>query len=408
MCRWLVGVALTFVGPLAASAEDWPGWLGPRRDGSTADTVAPWKGNLKVLWKKPVGEGHSSPVVADGKVFLHTKVKDKNAERVDAFDAATGEPAWTREYEHVPFKSLFGNGPRGTPSVVGGKVYTFGITGVLACLDAKTGEIVWQNDTLKTFDAKNLFFGASCSPLVDGNFVYVNVGGKGASLVAFEKDTGKTAWKTLDDKASYASPNLFKQGNGRQLVFLTAANLVAVDPQDGKKIWEYPFKDALSESSTTPVRAGDMLIGSSITLGSVGLKMDGDKVEKTWQEPGLTCYFSTPVAAGKDLYLVTGTKPPALVTKATLRCIDPATGKGRWTRDNVGKYHASLTRTGDGKLLLVEEGGALVLVDPDPTEYKELARTKICGTTWAHPAIAGGKLYIRDNRELVCVQLPPQ
>lgn len=405
----LLALAFVLVSTLTAGADDWPGWLGARRDGSTTEKVAPWKGELKVLWRKPVDEGHSSPVVAGGKVFLHTKVKsdakDKFAERVEAFDAATGASAWKAEYDHVPFKSLFGNGPRGTPSVVDGKVYTFGITGVLSCYDAQKGDLVWQVDTLKTFDAKNLFFGASCSPIVVGDLVSVNVGGKGASIVAFEKNTGKTAWKALDDKASYSSPNLFQVGGVEQLVYLTAANLVALNPKDGKTIWTYPFKDALSESSTTPVRIGDLLFGSSITVGGVGLKLKSDSVEKAWMEPGLTCYFSTPVAVGKDLYLVTGTKPPALVTKATLRCIDPATGKESWKRDNVGKYHASLTRTGDDKLLLVEEGGSLVLLDADPKEYRELSRSKICGTTWAHPAVADGKLYIRDNRELLCVDL---
>src|SRR6185369_656133 len=127
----LIAALLAFLLTASARAEDWPSWLGPRRDGSTAETIAPWKGDLKILWKKPVGEGHSSPVVADGKVFLHTKVKGKSAEKVEAFDAATGDLVWTREYDHVFFTSKFGNGPRGTPSVIDGKVYSYGITGVL-------------------------------------------------------------------------------------------------------------------------------------------------------------------------------------------------------------------------------------------------------------------------------------
>jgi outer membrane protein assembly factor BamB len=392
----------------AVRAEDWPGWLGPRRDGSSAEKVAPWKGDLKIAWKKPVGEAHSSPIVAEGKVFLHTKVKDKNIERVEAWDVKTGDSVWTKEYEHAPFKAFYGNGPRGTPSAAGGKLYTLGITGILSCFDAKDGATLWQVDTLKEFKATNLFFGVSCSPLVDESRVYVNVGGKGASLVAFEKDTGKTAWQSLDDKASYSAPIMITQQGKKQLVCLTGANLVAVNPQDGKKIWEYPFRDILFESSTTPVRVGDLLFGSSITLGSVGLKLKGDTVEKAWAEPKLTCYFSTPVAVGNDLYVVVGTNPLTGIkgAKASLRCVDAATGKERWKKDNVGKYHASLTRTADNKLLLVEEGGALVLVDPDPKEYRELARATICGTTWAHPAVSNGRFFIRDNNQLVCVELP--
>lgn len=399
-----IALWMVFIAASPAGAEDWPQWLGPRRDGGTTEKIPVWTGDLKTVWKTKVGEGHSSPVVAEGRVVLHTKVKDKNAERVQAFDAATGEPIWSTDYEHVPFKSLYGNGPRATPTVAGGKVYTFGITGVLSCLDAKTGKIDWQVDTLKEFGAKNLFFGMSCSPLVDGDAVFVNVGGKGASIVAFDKASGKVLWKSLDDPASYSSPILTTVDGTRQLIFLTGVQLVGLDPKTGHKIWGFPFRDAIAESSTTPVRVGDVLFGSSITLGSVGLKLNKDGVDKLWAEKGMTCYFSTPVPVGKDLYVVTGALGP--LGKATLRCVDPKTGKEHWQRDRVGKYHASLVRTGDDKLLLLEEKGALVLVDPNSTEYREQSRSPICGKAWAHPAIANGRLLIRDETDLVCVELP--
>ena len=159
-----------------ALAGDWPQWLGPDRDCSSPESIAPWKSNPKVLWRQPVGEGHSSPIVAAGKVFLLTKVKDKDEEEVQAFDAADGKPSWTAAYPRGVFTSIFGNGPRATPTFQGGKLYTFGVTGILSCLDARTGSIDWQVDTIKKFDAPKLFFGSSCSPLVDGNRVLVNVG----------------------------------------------------------------------------------------------------------------------------------------------------------------------------------------------------------------------------------------
>jgi outer membrane protein assembly factor BamB len=389
------------------AAGDWAQWLGPRRDGSSSETVKPWQGPLKVLWKQPVGEGHSSPVVAGGRVYLHTRLGDKSVEAVTAYDARTGAPQWQTSYPPGEFKSLFGNGPRGTPTVVGGKVYTFGITGILTCLDAETGKQLWQVDTLKKYQAANLFFGASCSPLVDEGLVFVNVGGKGASIVALAADTGELRWQALDDKASYSSPIALTQGGRRAVVFLTARGLVALAPSDGAVLWQHALVDLLAESSTTPVVAGDILFGSSITYGGVGLRLlSPAAVQQEWQKPELNCYFSTPVAVGKQhLYVVTGTKPPALVTKATLRCIEAATGKELWNRDKVGTYHASLLRTGDDKLLLVEEPGNLVLLQPDPKEYRELARSKICGNTWAHLALADGRLYIRDGKELVCVDL---
>ena len=391
----------------ATRAADWPQWLGPIRDGSSAETVAPWQEPLKIRWKEPVGEGHSSPVVAGGKVYLFSKVKDKNVEQLEAFDAASGHRLWQQSYERGNFKGLFGNGPRGTPAVVGDKVYTFGISGILSCFDAAKGSLLWQVDTLKQYDVKNLFFGASGSPLIEGDRVLINVGGKGASIVAFDKDSGKEVWKTLDDKASYSSPIAIGKGDTRQAIFLTAEGLVAVRPQDGKVLWQSAFKDALSESSTTPVLAGTMLIGSSITLGTLGLQWEGDKVTRMWVNDELTCYFSTPIGVGgTHLYLVTGTKPPALNIQARLHCLELRTGRTLWTRkDKVGNYHAALLRTGDNKLLLLEEAGSLVLVDPDPKEYRELARAKICGKTWAHPALANGRLYVRDDKELLCVDL---
>ena len=153
-----------------------------------------------------------------------------------------------------------------------------------------------------------------------------------------------------------------------------------------------------------------MLFASSITIGGIGLRLENadgkPAVKEVWKKPALTCYFSTPVAVGNHLYVVTSTKTGLISFMSTLRCIDAATGNELWKRDKVGEYHASLLRTGDNKLLLVEEFGDLVLLHPNPKEYLELARTKICGKTWSHPALANGRLYIRDAKELICVELP--
>jgi outer membrane protein assembly factor BamB len=359
-----------------------------------------------------VGEGNSGPVVADGRVFIHAKVKNQNEEEVVAFDAKSGKELWRTSYKRPAFTSLFGNGARATPAVADGRVYTFGITGLLTCFDAAKGTKFWQVDTLKKFHAKNLFFGMSCSPLVEGKHVLVNVGGKGASVVALDKGTGETAWKSLADKASYSSPIIFGKGKERQVVFLTGDGVVSLAPSDGSLFWRFPLKDKLFESSTTPVRAGDLLLASSITYGSVGLRLKTKEgkpaADKVWKKDDLTCYFSTPVPVGKEhIYLVTGTPPQGFGTKpeATLRCIEAATGKGLWKRPKVGKYHASLLRTGDDKLLLMEEAGQLVLLDPSPKKYRELARAKVCGETWAHPALADGRLYVRDDKEVICLQL---
>jgi outer membrane protein assembly factor BamB len=409
---WFRSLAVLLLATLVAAGGDWPQWLGPNRDGSTAEKVAPWKEAPKVLWRQPAGEGNGSPVITDGRVFLHTKVADKNEEQVSAFDASTGKPIWSEKYPRVAFQSKFGNGPRATPAVSGNHVYTFGITGVLSCFEAGSGKRVWQVDTLKKFAAPNLTFGVACSPLVEGNRILLNIGGKGSSIVAFDKDKGDVAWKCLDDGASYSSPIALGEGKGRQIIFLTALGVVSLSPADGSEFWRFPLKDFLFESSTTPVRAGDYLLASSITYGSAGLHLetrDGKPAFKeAWKNPALTCYFSTPVPVGTEhIYIVTGANPLALKhPEATLRCIEAKSGKELWSKPKVGKYHASLLRTGDGKLLMLDDSGNLLLLDPNSKEYRELARSKVCGETWAHPALANGKLYIRDQKELICLQIP--
>jgi outer membrane protein assembly factor BamB len=384
---------------------DWPQWLGPNRDGSTPEIVAPWKGDLKEVWRVPVGEGHSSPVVAGGLVFLHTKVKNKDAELVQAFDAKTGKPKWEQGYDKPRFSTLFGDGPRATPCVHDGKVYTFGITGMLACWDATTGKPVWKTEVLADVKKDNLFFGLSTSPLVAGeNLVVQGGGGTSKGVKAYDRKTGKPAWTAGDDPASYAAPILVD----KQIVVLTGANLLSVSP-DGKVNWAFPFKDQLNESSTTPVKAGDLYVAASVTAGAVGVKVMGTTPEAAWKNPMLTCYFSTPVADGKGhLFMVTGmaslTNP-----SVTLRCVDAATGKELWNKPKMGKYHAALLRLGDGNLLLHDDTtGDLRLLSPNPKQYEELARSKACGPTWAHPAIAGGMIFVRDNKELVALSLGGQ
>jgi outer membrane protein assembly factor BamB len=376
--------------------------------------VAPWKEQLKILCRKPVGEGNSSPIAVGSRVFIHYKVNGKLQEEVACYDSSSGEQLWKKAYDRPALNTAYGNGPRSTPCVSGDLLYTFGITGLLTCFDVSSGKQVWQVDTAEKYKPGKLYFGASCSPLIDGNKLFMNIGGKGTSLIAFNKDDGSEMWRSLDDNPSYSSPILFGEGANRQLVFLTQAGLVSVHPDDGKLHWRSPLRDLLLESSTTPVRVGDTLIGSSITIGTVALelKKDAAGAEQRWKNPELTSYFSTPIALGKHLYLVTGTNPLAALNPlakkkpgATLHCVDLETGKSLWNRPNVGQYHASLMRTGDDKLLLLEEGGDLVLLKPDAKEYRELCRAHICGSTWAHPCVADGRLFIRDGEHLIAVQL---
>jgi outer membrane protein assembly factor BamB len=185
--------------------------------------------------------------------------------------------------------------------------------------------------------------------------------------------------------------------------------LVSLYPKDGEVFWQYPFPDELNESSTTPVRVGDLLLASTIKSGSVALRLENKDgkpaVKEVWKNPELTCYFSTPMPVGKDyLYMVTGAAT-LFNAQATLHCVEAKSGKVLWSRPKVGKYHACIIRTADDKLLILDDNGILALVEPNPKEYQELARAKVCGETWAHPALMDGKLYLRDGKELICLEL---
>jgi outer membrane protein assembly factor BamB len=409
--RWFALIAASLIASTTAMAGDWPQWLGPNRDGTTTEIVKPWKGDLKVLWRADVGEGHSSPIVANGQVFLFAKVKDKDREEIQAWNVDDYKQHESASFERAKFSSQFGNGPSATPAFQDGKLFLLGVTGELHVLNC--GDKIQPFDvkgavtvpTSTQYEAPALMFGVSTSPLIEGDNLILSIGGKKGSVVALNRKSNEVAWQALNDPPSYASPVAIGKGEKRQIVCLTQKRLVSLSPKDGQLFWEFPFKDTLAESSTTPVLVGDLLIASSVTLGSVALKMsekDGKPaVEQAWKNPTLTCYFSTPVAVGEHLYMING----SIRGVAQLRCVETKTGKILWTKPKVAKYHAALLRTGDNKLLMLDDGGYLTLIDPDPAGFKELAKSKICGETWAHPAIANGKLFVRDNKELLCIDL---
>lgn len=387
-----------------AAAQDWPQWLGPHRTGAIDAVIKPWSGSLEPAWRVKVGEGHSSPIVANGMVFLHHKAAGSDEEVVTAWDL-NGKELWQARNPRAPFSSQFGVGPRATPAYSAGKLYTLGVTGILICRNGTDGKELWKKDLLADFKAKNLFFGVSSSPLVDDKNVYVMPGGEQGSIVAFNKETGENVWQSGKDKASYSSPMSTTYDGKTILVFQTERGVVGLEPASGKELFRVALKDLLNESSTTPVRVGDLIFASSVTFGSIGIKVTpGDdkwEASQAWKNSKVTCYFGTPVVSGDMLYAVTGqiTRPTA-----ALQCIDPKTGQSKWTKAGVGKYHATLYPTKD-KLLMLEEKGDLVLIDPSTDGYKELCRAKLCGQTWAHPAYAQGMIFVRDAGELVAVKL---
>jgi outer membrane protein assembly factor BamB len=398
----------------AARAGDWPQWLGPKRDGSTTETVAPWKAKetLKVLWHETAGPGFSSPVVAGGRVFVHACVKDKEAEEVVARDTATGKLLWKDTYARPRFQSVLGNGPRATPTVAGKRLYSMGINGVLSCYEVEGGKRLWQVNPYQQFKAELPRFAVCCSPLVVGNRVIVSIGGKGRCVVALHADTGEVQWQALDDAASTSSPVLFTGGARRRgaapdVVFMTPLRLVGLDPLDGTLRWEYPMVFQPAGTSPTPVAVGDKIVASTQAHGAVavrvGKKDDRSAADSAWQDRDVKSYFSSGVAAGDLLVLVTNTVEP--LPAAALTCLEAGTGKQLWTREKAGYFHAGVIRTGDGRLLVLNDSGVLTLLELDAKGSRELARAKVCGGTLVTPALADGKLFVRDDKGVTCLQL---
>ncbi len=392
---------------------DWPQWLGLNRDGTTPEKVLPWQEPPKVLWRVPVGDGFAVPVIAEGRVFVHARVPEKEAEEVLALDAQTGKQLWRQAYPRAPYSSLIGTGPRATPSVVLGRVYTYGITGLLSCYEAASGKPLWQVDVYQKLQVNQPRFGICCSPLVVGNRVLISVGGAGSAVAAFDTETGDVAWKALDGPISVASPILFtnkaKQGKASlEAVFVNGQGLVALNPFDGTLSWEFALSDQPLGTAPSPIVAGDLLLTSSTNTGGVGVKLaieDGRmSASRAWKNADLTGYFATPVVADQEhFYMVTTATLPQ--PTATLRCITVYSGKELWNQPKVGFFHAGLLRTGNNKLLLLDDSGKLRLLEHDPKGYRELAQASVCGSTFVTPALANGRLYVRDNKAVSCLQL---
>jgi outer membrane protein assembly factor BamB len=412
MLRYFSAITVTLAVALTLQAADWPQWLGPKRDGGTSETVEPWKGEPKILWKSKVGVGFSTPVIVDGKVFVHARINGKDREELIALDAKTGKPQWRTPYDRGPYNSVLNTGPQATPAVVGGRVYTYGITGFLTCFDADTGKQLWQVDAFTKLKATLPQFGVCCSPLVVGNKVIVAVGGKGSSVVAFETETGAVAWQALDESAGTSSPVLVvaggKAGRLPDVTFMTTLRVVGLNPLDGSVNWEFALPFQPSGTQPTPLVAGDRVFTSTMTNGTTAMRVTaGEKLtaEKLWQAKDLSGYFSSGVATKDRVFLVSNVLKP--VPRADLVCADAATGKELWKKEGVGYFHFGLVRTANGKLLVLDDGGTLRLIDSTAGEFKELCSAKVCDGTLVTPALSNGLLYARDSEQVVCVELAP-
>ncbi|MDB5311071.1 MAG: alcohol dehydrogenase [Gemmataceae bacterium] len=406
MPRFLVIFPFVLTLALTLRAADWPQYLGPTRDGQSAETGLTWdwpKDGPPVAWTLAVGQGWAGPVVAGDQLVLFHRVGDD--EVVACLDPATGKEKWKTTYR-ARYRDDFGfdEGPRATPLVAGDRVFTLGANGDLSALALATGKQLWARNLLADYGAGKGFFGVACSPLLAGGKLLVNVGGKGAGVVAFDPATGKEEWKATDDAAGYSSPTAAEVGGKPLAVFLTRDGLVALEPGTGKVRYTHPWRPQIRESvnAATPlVWNGDIFLTVSYGAGAVLLRPKGDAVEEVWAtDKALSCQYNTPVRVGDFLYGAHGRVDARAVD---LRCVEWKTGAVKWTRPKFGAV--SLIAV-DGGGLGLTEAGDLVRFDASPDGYKERARATILGSpTRATPALANGRLFARDGSKLVCVSL---
>ncbi len=389
----------------SVDAADWPHWMGPARNGSSPETglLTDWPaGGPKVLWKIEGGDGYSSVAVAAGRAY--TMVQRGKQELVIALDAATGKELWATPVGPA-YKNQFGDGPRATPAVEGKRVYVQSVTGPVVCLDADAGKIVWQRHLLKDFGAENIDWGLSASPVLDGDRLLVIPGAKGAGVAALHKNSGDVLWKTGDDKAAYASPVAVTVGGKRQALFFTGPGLLAVQADDGKELWRVPWTTEYDVNICTPLAIGDTLfVASGEKVGSALFRLrDAGKPEIVWESKGpkgvMTTYWANAVVHDGHLYGVSGEFNSVI----NFNCVELKTGKLAWSKERFGKASVTLA---DGHLFVTTKAGDLVLIRATPKGYEEKARLpKLLGDNRTVPTIAEGRLYLRDRKQILCLDI---
>ncbi len=376
---------------MAQAGANWPQWRGPNRDGVSKETglLKQWPAEgPPLLWKASgAGRGYSSFSVANGRLYTMGLRGDR--EYVIAFDIANGKEAWATPHGGA-FRNDRGDGPRGTPTIDGDRLYALGGNGDLSAFEVKTGKVIWSKNVLKEFGGSNITWGISESPLVLGNKVLVNAGGRNASIVALNKADGAVIWKSQSDEAGYSSAIPLQVNGGTQVVFFTAQRAVGLDVNDGRLLWEYAKPSNNVANVATPIaRANRVFISSDYGTGGgvVEIKPDG-KAQEIYFTKDMRNHHSSSILVGDHLYGF---------SSAVLTAMKFDTGEIAWRDRSVGK--GSLVFA-DGHLYAFSEGGVVGLIEATPEGYREKGRFKIQQDslpTWAHPVVAGGRLYLRDQ-----------
>ncbi len=388
-----------------AGRNYWIDFRGPGRDGRYEQTPIrtnwPAEG-LPRLWKQPVGGGYASFVVAEGRAF--TIEQRRAQEVVAAYDLQTGRELWTNAWNAEFRESLGGDGPRSTPTWSDGRVYALGAEGELRVLDAKTGKMFWNRNILKDNGASNIEWGMAASPLIVDDKVIVLPGGSGGkSVVAYNKATGAPIWKALDDQASYTSPMLVTLAGRRQVLVVTSSRIVGVAPEDGALLWETPWQNgaSINVSQPIPVNNNRFFISAGYGKGAALVEVTGSgksfAARKAWENNSMKNKFNSSVLHNGYIYGL---------DEGILTCVNVETGERKW---KGGRYGYGQLLLASGHLVITTEDGQVVLVRATPDQHTEVARfAALTGRTWNVPAIADGRLLIRNSTDMACYNIAAQ
>ena len=395
--------------PFSAPGEDlaWPQWRGPTRDGMIAKG-SPWpkkisKKKLKQTWRSEIAKGYPGPIVSEKLVFT-VETRGKN-EFVRAFDRSSGEQKWEAQWPgsmSVPFFAWKnGSWVRSTPAYDGKNLYVGGMRDFLVCLDASNGSQKWSVDFMKRYKAPLPAFGFVCSPLVEGDHLYVQAG---AGFVKLEKETGESVWRTLDDKggmygSAFSSPTTAKLGGIEQLVVQTRTDLTGVEPGNGKVLWKRPIKAFRGMNILTPVIFGQSVFTSSYggksLLFDLAKDADGFSIDQKWENKQ-EGYMSSPIVIDGFCYIH--------LRKQRMTCIDLSNGETKWiSSESFGKYQSMVS---NGKeILALDEDGTLYQIEANPEKLViKDKRTISDSPSWAHLAIAGNQLFVRELEAIACYE----
>ena len=391
----------------SAAAEDWPVYLGPRQNGTSAETglLLDWPpdGPPRV-WNKRMGPSFSPPVVAGGRLLVAHRIDDEVI--VECLEAATGKPRWEFRYpSRYADEFSYNGGPRSSPTIDGNRVYTYGAAGVLTCLDLATGEKIWQRRLNAQLNAPKNFFGVGVPPIIEKDIILLNPGAPdGAGVVGVSKETGKTVWKAGDHGPSYSTPVVYTIHGRRMAIFLTMNGLLIVEPATGKVLHDFPFRSPLyhSVNAASPVVVDDVVfLSAAYSVGSIALRVTPDKLTTVWRDKEtFQNHWATSVYHDGHLYGTHGRHEK----EAVMRCIDWKTGALRWSSPpGLGRTTFTMAQ---GHLLVMGERGYLALVEVTPQRYVEKERVHLLDyPCWAPPVLANGLLYLRGERELLCLDL---